>query len=134
MSFQQGQTPPQQQGGQRTGFSALPQTIQQAITGVFGVGVLFAAILGLAAFMSSTTGKVALFETIKLVSIVSTFVCVIIYLFMWIRVSMSATPSVIEMAIPIVGLGVAFGAIALSMWVVTYTVSYSAAVINMTLN
>jgi hypothetical protein len=64
MSFQ-GQTPPQQQGGQRTGFSSLPEGAKQALTGVLGVAIVAAIVFGFSFFLSTATGKVLFFERQK---------------------------------------------------------------------
>ena len=51
MSFQ-GQTPPQQ-GGQRTGFSSLPEGAKQALTGVMGVVIVAAIVFGVSFFLAT---------------------------------------------------------------------------------
>ena len=133
MSFQQGQTPPQQ-GGQRTGFSSLPEGAKQALTGIIGVGVIIAAVCSIAYFFGTGTGKTILFETVKQMTLFFLLVGIAAFAFMWVRLSVSTNPSSLEMAVAVGGLIVYEIAIGTLAWVWAFVVSGSAAVINMTLN
>ena len=132
MSYQQQQSPTQ--GNSRTGFSTLPEGAQQAFTGVLGVAIVAIMIFSFSYFLGTGTGKQILFESTKTVTLALIFFGLMIFGFMWIRVSVSKSPSLIEMAIPIVGLLVWFSAIAIYPKAWAFAVSGSAAVINMTLN
>ena len=133
MSFQQGQAPPQQ-GGQRTGFSALPQGAQQALTGVLGVVIVAAIVFGFSFFLSTTTGKVLFFESTKTLTFALLLLGIVAYAFMWIKVSIATNPTVFELAVPAVGLAIYYAAVLIFSYVWAFVVSGSAAVINMTLN
>jgi len=133
MSFQ-GQTPPQQQGGQRTGFSSLPQAAQRTLITIFGIIAITAILFGFAAFLGSATGKQLFFETSKTVIIVFALFGLIAYAFMWLNVSQSTNPTPYELAVPIVGAIAYYAILFLVPMGVAYAVSGMAAVINMTLN
>ena len=131
MSFQQGQAPPQQ-GGQRTGFSALPQGAQQALTGVLGVVIVAAIVFGFSFFLSTTTGKVLFFESTKTLTFALLLLGIVAYAFMWIKVSIATNPTVFELAVPAVGLAIYYAAVLIFSYVWAFAVCGSAAVIYMT--